>query len=562
VTFDNQPSENALLHELLQEIRELRIQVGSNRNEREPLMERNRASRNFHTDALDLTYGRTFSDIRNQPGASISFLNLKEARNMIPEIDGTSRNRVREFLNACNYAMKNIHPADEQTLLEAVICTKFKEKAMIDFHTRTIVSYEQLRRELETEYLGRRSTAHLQLEFNSLKQKSNESAQEFGRRVENLAMELYESMEEGQNHTPEQQRAILENIKTQALHNYQIGLHDSIKLLVRTHHYKTLREAITGASAEEKVSEPVMRKAAYQGQSKFDARARQPQNPVCRKCGKVGHYGQDCRTSRYANRFTLPRAEKSANINNIEKYCSYCKKRGHKREECWSLNGRPEKEQPRRTKRDNEKRRQVNTTIRKNTLLTKSEESFSSDSSSDGERKSKTKITRAAREHQITQVTDSGTATRLHFITLPVEETKKGRMSFLLDTGATLTLIKIGYLKGDTLIRERPLALTGVTGHKIYTLGKIKATITIGNREIRHIMHVVKDDFPINYEGILGIDFLTKQRAKCDHGKGRVRIGEVSFKLHPFKKITLTPRSETIVQAITNRNRNRKFPRS
>jgi len=31
-------------------------------------------------------------------------------------------------------------------------------------------------------------------------------------------MELYESMEERQNYTPEQQRAILDNIKMQALH--------------------------------------------------------------------------------------------------------------------------------------------------------------------------------------------------------------------------------------------------------------------------------------------------------------------------------------------------------
>jgi len=84
-----------------------------------------------------------------------------------------------------------------------------------------------------------------------------------------------------------------------------------------------------------------------------------------------------------------------------------------------------------------------------------------------------------------------------------------------------------------------------VTEHKIYTLGKIQVTVILGNREIRHTMHVVKDDFPINYEGILGIDFLTKQRAKCNQ-KDKY-IGEVSFKLHPFKKVTLTPRSETIV---------------
>jgi len=29
---------------------------------------------------------------------------------MVPTIDGESRDRVREFLNAANYAMKNIHP--------------------------------------------------------------------------------------------------------------------------------------------------------------------------------------------------------------------------------------------------------------------------------------------------------------------------------------------------------------------------------------------------------------------------------------------------------------------
>jgi len=97
ITFDNQSTENMLLHELLQEIRELRIQVGSNRNEREPSEDKNRVSRNFHENALDLIYGRTHSDIRNQPGASISFLNLKEARNMIRDRRHVSESRTRIF---------------------------------------------------------------------------------------------------------------------------------------------------------------------------------------------------------------------------------------------------------------------------------------------------------------------------------------------------------------------------------------------------------------------------------------------------------------------------------
>jgi len=182
---------------------------------------RRRETSEHSNHPLDLTYGRTHEDVRNQPGPSFGFLTLKEARNMIPEFDGNSRNGVHEFINAASYAIKNIHPADEQTLLEAILCTKFKGKAMVDFHTRDVRSYEQLKHELEAEYLSKQSTAHLQLEFNSLKQKAGENAQEFGRRVNVLAMELFESMEEGQNHTVEQQRAILENIKLQALHNYK-----------------------------------------------------------------------------------------------------------------------------------------------------------------------------------------------------------------------------------------------------------------------------------------------------------------------------------------------------
>jgi len=82
-------------------------------------------------------------------------------------------------------------------MLEAILCIKFKGKAMVNFHTRDVRSYEQLKHELETEYLSKRSTAHPQLEFNLLKQKAGENAQNFGSHVDVLVMELFESMEEG-----------------------------------------------------------------------------------------------------------------------------------------------------------------------------------------------------------------------------------------------------------------------------------------------------------------------------------------------------------------------------
>jgi len=80
--------------------------------------------------------------------------------------------------------MRNLHPADEQTLLEAILCTKFKGKAIADFHMRDVRNYEQLKNELAAEYLRKQRTAHLQLEFNSLKQKAGKNAQDFGRCVD------------------------------------------------------------------------------------------------------------------------------------------------------------------------------------------------------------------------------------------------------------------------------------------------------------------------------------------------------------------------------------------
>lgn len=61
---------------------------------------------------------------------------------------------------------------------------------MQDFETREIRTFEELKQHLETSYQEKQSTTHLQIEFNSLKQKPNETAHAFGQRVDRLAMKL------------------------------------------------------------------------------------------------------------------------------------------------------------------------------------------------------------------------------------------------------------------------------------------------------------------------------------------------------------------------------------
>lgn len=52
----------------------------------------------------------------------------------------------------------------------------------------------------------------------------------------------------------------------------------------------------------------------------------------------------------------------------------------------------------------------------------------------------------------------------------------------------------------------------------------------------------------------LGIDFLKKQEAICNYATKQLRIGRNILRLYPYRKITLQPRSETIMQVATTIN--------
>jgi len=73
---------------------------------------------------------------------------------------------------------------------------------MQDFETRNILTFKELKQQLEACYKTKQSVTHLQTEFNSLKQSLNKTAHAFGQRVDLLAMKLYESMVESKEHTP------------------------------------------------------------------------------------------------------------------------------------------------------------------------------------------------------------------------------------------------------------------------------------------------------------------------------------------------------------------------
>jgi len=172
---------------------------------------------------------------------------------------------------------------------------------MQDFETRKVRTYDELKQQLGICYQTKQSTTHLQIEFNSLKQKPNETAHAFEQRVDLLAMKLYDSMIEKEEHFTGYKGAIQQTIKKQALINFQIGLLDELKILVRSQRYTMLQEAITGASAEEKLIGPTRAKN-YSGKNRLKATPSRPDqnsNSKCFKCEK--NRTAEAASTRYRN---------------------------------------------------------------------------------------------------------------------------------------------------------------------------------------------------------------------------------------------------------------------
>jgi len=136
---------------LLVLLREMRVEIRSLGKRMTRMEDSNRNINQQRTNKeFSEAYGRGERDIRHRRSTSPDFLSLKEATAMIPEFDGSSRQKLQEFLNACTFAIQNVNPAKEEALVQSILYTKLKGKAMQDFKTREIQTYEELKRQLET----------------------------------------------------------------------------------------------------------------------------------------------------------------------------------------------------------------------------------------------------------------------------------------------------------------------------------------------------------------------------------------------------------------------------
>lgn len=92
------------------------------------------------------------------------------------------------------------------------------------------------------------------------------------------------------------------------------------------------------------------------------------------------------------------------------------------------------------------------------------------------------------------------------------------KCTFLLDTQADISLIKLGTIKPrERLDTSELIDITGITDFPISTLGFVEATLKNDDFMVNFPFHVVPDHFHIPSDGIIGKDFMRTFKCKIDY---------------------------------------------
>ncbi|CAB0041212.1 unnamed protein product [Trichogramma brassicae] len=102
---------------------------------------------------------------------------------------------------------------------------------------------------------------------------------------------------------------------------------------------------------------------------------------------------------------------------------------------------------------------------------------------------------------------------------------------FLIDTGSDLNLLRISSLRtGERINQSRIFSLSGISDGVVKTLRRV--AISIGDTPC--IMDLVPENFPIKWDGILGVEFLRAQRATLSFNYNELILNGVELSRIPL----------------------------
>ncbi|CAH1106648.1 unnamed protein product [Psylliodes chrysocephalus] len=286
-------------------------------------------------------------------------LSLELASSMLIKFDG-NKAKLFEFIDNTDKAYSLVSEVNKPILF-SIIETKLTDNARAITRNRSFPDWPSLKQYLLDAYSERRTMGQWQLELNSCKQNSNETVMAYSTKIENCYIKLINSLDNSLSR--ESREACVSLLKEQTLSVFIAGLRPDISLSVKSQRPQSLEKAIATALQEEQ--EIKSKTEIYKYQSIHNSSVRH-----CNYCNKPGHTSFNCRfnksnqvrhiqnnyshnSSRRSNTISenqqfsqnsnIHRANPSDfnknahpnnNFNNNNKFCSYCKNKGHIISEC------------------------------------------------------------------------------------------------------------------------------------------------------------------------------------------------------------------------------------
>lgn len=171
---------------------------------------------------------------------------LRTAAGLLPVMDG-SENSTKQLIDAIELYDALLDAAGKKLLTTYVLKTRLSQSAKIRLNS-TYVTNELLISDLKKHFITKKSVPYLSGQLNNAKQ-DGRSIEEFGRKIEELLVDLTITQAEGDENSIAILRGVNEKI---AVNSFAKGLqnHD-LRTIIKARNYNRLNEAIQGAKDEE-----------------------------------------------------------------------------------------------------------------------------------------------------------------------------------------------------------------------------------------------------------------------------------------------------------------------
>lgn len=264
---------------------------------------------------------------KSEPSEKTEKVTLNVLTKFIKPYNG-DRETLPAFLTNCESAISLAAP-EQQNILCKYIISQLESKAQTACSLKTFKNWSELKQFLRITFGEKKHSTHLLIELQGCKQLPSETVTQYSLRIEacltKIQSDIYYSC--SNNDELPGRIAAMEEL---TLNTFILGLNPNFGYIVRCRNPRTLGEAITQATEEEKLFNLTRLSTRI---SKF-----------CSLCKKQGHSAPECyhRNKERPSPFYKTHHLNNSGPNNPPRFlnksniitCAYCKNIGHNINEC------------------------------------------------------------------------------------------------------------------------------------------------------------------------------------------------------------------------------------